>query len=394
MIGSTPSPLPTAPSRPQSKRRTKRWRIVLSIVVLLVLIRIALPYVLLHVANERLANMPGYNGRIEDLNLALLRGAYSIEHFHLDIQDSVTQELTPFLKAGLIDLSVEWRALFEGSIVGELVIDSAEVSFTMKATDPEELQKDTADFRQLLNDFMPLQINRVQVTHSAFRFVDPTSSPKLDLQLDQLDLLATNLTNSSDSTKLLPSAVDATAHLYGGQLSFDMDLDPLAKQPTFDMNMQLTETKLVRLNELLQAYANVDVNAGTMGLYAEMATRDGAFDGYVKPLIKDLDVLGREDKGDPFFRKVWEGLVGSVAEVVSNQPKDQLATKVMMNGRLDDIKIGAWSAVLGTLRNAFIQALMPSIDKEVNIRTVNTANEEKKGFIGRLFDGKKEKKKE
>ena len=392
MIGSAPTLLPTTPSPKQGNGRTKRWRIVLIILAVLVLFRIALPYVLLHIANDRLANMPGYNGHIEDLDLALIRGAYSIEHFHLDIQDSTTQKLTPFLRAGLIDLSVEWRALLEGSIVGELVIDSAEVSFTMKATDPEKLQKDTADFRQLLHDFMPLKINRVKATHSAFRFVDPTSSPKLDLQLDQLELLATNLTNSSDSTKLLPSTVEATAQLYGGHLRFDMDLDPLAEQPAFDMNMELTETELVRLNELLQAYANVDVNKGTLGLYAEMATRNGAFDGYVKPLIKDLDVLGREDKKDPLFRKVWEGIAGTVADVVSNQPKDQLATKVQMKGRLDKVDIGAWGAVLQTLRNAFIQALMPSIDKEVNIRTVKSANEEKKGFLGRLFDGKKEEK--
>lgn len=391
MIGSSPSPLPTAPpARYNSKRRTRRWRIFFGIIVLLALVRLALPYVLLRVANDRLANMPGYNGHIEDMDLALIRGAYTIEHFHLEIQDSATQKLTPFLKAGLIDLSVEWRALFEGSIVGELEIDSAEVSFTMKETDPEKLQNDTADFRKLLKDFMPLSINRVEVTHSAFRFVDPTASPKLDLQLDQLDLLATNLTNSSDSTKVLPSAVDATAHLYGGHLTFDMDLDPLAAQPTFDMNMQLTETKLLQLNELLQAYAKVDVNSGTLGLYAEMATHDGAFDGYVKPLIKDLDVLGKEDHADSFFRKVWEGIVGTVAEVVSNQPNDQLATKVPMKGRLNDVKVGAWTALLQTLRNAFIQALMPAIDKEVNIRTVNSANEEKKGFLGRLLDGKKE----
>ena len=53
--------------------------------------------------------------------------------------------------------------------------------------------------------------------------------------------------------------------------------------------------------------------------------------------------------------------------------------------------MGTWGAVGQTLRNAFIEALMPTLDKEVNIGTVNKP-EEKKGFLKDLFDGKDKKK--
>ena len=393
MSSTAPAEEGTKTARVGPSKRKKRWRIILIIVAVLVLARTALPYVLLHFGNKRLASMPGYTGHINDLDLALIRGAYQLEGFYLDIQDSITMERTPFLKAGLIDLSVEWRALFEGSIVGELEIDSAEVIFVRKATDPEKLQADTADFRMLLKDFMPLRINRVEIHNSMFSYVDPHSTPKLDMRLDAMDLLATNLTNSSDSTRILPSKVIATANLYGGHFNFDMGLDPLAEKPTFDMNMKLTDTELTRMNELLKAYANVDVNRGTLGLYAEMATRNGGFDGYVKPLIKDLDVLGKDDKDDPLLRNMWEGFVGTVVDIVSNQPKDQFATKVTMKGRLDDIRIGTWGAISRTFGNAFIKALTPQLDKEVNIGTVGDGPEKKKGFLEDLFDGKDGKKK-
>jgi hypothetical protein len=87
-------------------------RTVLIIVAALVLIRIALPYVILHFANQRLEKMPGYYGHVEDIDLALIRGAYRIDGFFLDKQDSVTLKRTPFMAADVIDLSVEWKALF------------------------------------------------------------------------------------------------------------------------------------------------------------------------------------------------------------------------------------------------------------------------------------------
>ncbi|MEO7081777.1 MAG: DUF748 domain-containing protein [Flavobacteriales bacterium] len=372
--------------RPPSTKRAKRWRIVLIVIAALLLIRIILPYVLLHVANDRLKKTPGYYGHIADLDLAIIRGAYTVEGFYLDKMDSVTEKRTPFLSAGVIDLSVEWQALLHGSIVGELVIDTAEVRFTKEAAEPAELQKDTASFADLLNDFMPLKINRLEIHNSAIRYIDPNSSPKVDVQLSDVDVLATNLTNAVDKGVVLPSAVKATAGLYGGELTFNMGINLLADAPTFDMNLKLTETKLVELNEMLQAYAKVDVNKGTMSLYAEMATKNGEFAGYVKPVIKDLDVLGPEDKNDSFFHKIYEGIVGTAGSLLTNPKKDQVATKVELKGKLDDVKTSSIYAVLQLLRNAFIQALVPALDEQISINSVGELEKkDDKNFLQKLF---------
>ncbi len=372
--------------RPPRTKRAKRWRIALFVIGALLLIRIILPYVLLHVANDRLKKTKGYYGHIADLDLAIIRGAYTIEGFYLDKKDSVSEKRTPFLRAGVIDLSVEWQALFHGSIVGELVIDTAEVRFTKEAAEPADLQKDTASFADLLHDFMPLKINRLEIHNSAIRYIDPSSSPKVDVQLSNVDVLATNLTNAVDRNVVLPSEVKATAGLYGGELTFNMGIDLLAAAPTFDMNLKLTETKLVELNELLQAYAKVDVNKGTMSLYAEMATRNGEFTGYVKPVIKGLDVLGPEDKNDSFFHKIYEGIVGTAGAILTNPKKDQVATKVELKGKLDDVKTSSIYAVLQLLRNAFIQALVPALDEEVSINSVGEIEKkDDRGFLQKLF---------
>ena len=378
------------PPAPKS-RKHRRWRIALGVLGVLVLARIALPYVLLHFANKRLASMPDYYGHIADLDLALIRGAYAIESFHLDKKDTVSLKLTPFMSADLIELSVEWKALFDGALVGELVIEHPELRFTKEAAEPAAALKDTADFRSLLKDFMPLSVNRVEVHNGVIRYIDKGSKPAVDVQMDAVEALVLNLTNSADSMKLLPSSLRATAKVYGGELTFNMGLAPLADTTRFDMNVELVRTDLKRINDLFKAYANFDVNQGTFGLYAEMATRDGAFKGYVKPLIKDLDVLGPEDKNDGLFHKLWEAMVGAAGGLLKNPRTDKVATKVTFEGRLDRQEVGAWSAIVQSVRNAFIEALPSALDHEINIATVGQETpEEKKGFIGKLF-GKKDK---
>ena len=171
-----------------------------------------------------------------------------------------------------------------------------------------------------------------------------------------------------------------------------MGLDPLARTTRFDMNLELVHTDLTRVNELFQAYGNFDVNKGSFGLYSEMATRDGAFKGYVKPVIKDLDVIGPEDRSDNVFRKVWEALVAAAGSILTNPSKEQVATKVAFEGRLDDPKVGSWGAIIQALHNAFIQALPPALDNEINIGNVGAKDKEgKKGFFQKIFE-KKDKK--
>ena len=125
-------------------------------------------------------------------------------------------------------------------------------------------------------------------------------------------------------------------------------------------------------------------------MYAEAAANEGKFTGYVKPIIKDLDVLGMEDRGDNIFRKMWEGFVGGIGQVFKNQDKDQVATKVSFQGEFDQPNTDVWSAVINILRNAFIQAIQPAIDNEINISVV-AVEEKEPTFLQKVF-GKKEKK--
>ena len=366
-------------------RRT--FKIILIVLAVLVVIRLILPYVVLHYANKTLASMSGYYGHIEDIDLALIRGAYEIDSIYINQKDSVTLKQTPFFSASLIDLSVEWKALFHGSIVGELVFERPMIKFTKEKVEPKDVRNDSTDFRKLLDDFMPLEVNRFEINEGRIQYVDPTSKPKVDISMTKIYLTALNLRNSYDSSVLLPAKVTARANVYEGDFAFNMKINPLADKPTFDMNADVKNTNLVLLNDFFQAYAKIDVNKGRFGMYTEVASKKGRFTGYVKPIIKDLDVLGKEDRKDNIFQKLWEALAGGVGQIFKNQPNDQVATKIPFEGDLNNPDANIWITIMNVLQNAFIQAIQPSIDHEINIASVDAKKEEKKTFLEKVFGG-------
>lgn len=329
--------------------------------------------------------MNGYYGHINDLELSIYRGAYVIEDFYIDKIDSTTQSRTPFISSQTIDLSVEWKALFHGRFVGELEFVNPIMRFTKDKAEPEAIQKDTVDFRTVLKTFMPLKINRFEIHNGQIQYIDSTSSPKVNVALTEAHILAQNLSSVAD-TALLPATVDASANVYKGHLDLKMKLDLLAEQPTFDLNAEIKDINLPALNDFLKAYTKFDVHAGTFGLYSEVAAKEGKFIGYVKPIIKDLKVVGIEDRNDSFINKLYERLVGAAGFILENPTKEQVATKVPLKGEYDKTTVKVWYATIEVLRNAFIQALFPSLDHEINIESINNVNTEDKTLFQKLFN--------
>jgi hypothetical protein len=147
---------------------------------------------------------------------------------------------------------------------------------------------------------------------------------------------------------------------------------------------------MVKLNDFFKAYGNFDVEKGKFGLYTEMAAKDGAFKGYVKPLLIDVKIAKWTKEEGNALQVLWETVVGGAKEILENWRKEQVATKIPLEGRFDDPNAGLWTAINYVLRNAFVAALQPSIDHTINIGNVEAAQPEKKTFLQKVF-GKKDK---
>jgi hypothetical protein len=341
-----------------------------------------------------LSELKEYTGHVDDIDLALIRGAYKINAITITKKDSSTQKLDsiPFFKAREIDLSIEWRAIFKGSVVGEIYVEDAILNFVKGKHKNEDAKADTADFKGLIKDLMPLTINHFEINHGEMHYIDKYANPNVDVAMKAIEVKADNLSNVNDSNNVLPARLEAHARVYAGALDLTVKFNALEKKPTFDLNADLRDVDMVNLNAFFKAYGNFDLKKGNLGLYTEFAAKDGAFEGYVKPIIKDLDIVQWNKEEGDVKQVLWETLIGSVAEIFQNQRKEQLATKLPIRGRFDNPETGLWSAISYVLRNAFVYALKPSIDNTINIGTVEAPVNEKKTFLQKIF-GKKDKKK-
>lgn len=353
--------LKKARTRWQTVSHAFRIGVVLA-ALLLVFLRLAAPTVVQRYVNRTLDRHPQYGGQIGQVHLHLLRGAYSIEH--VEIMKKTGQVPVPFLSARSIDLSVGWRELFHGALVGEITVEQAQLNFVKGPTEAESQTGIQKSWAAILQDLFPIKINRCELRHSQVWYHDFHSNPQVHVYLTNMLLVATNLSNLRDPQLELPSAVRIDGTTIGdGQLHLSLRMNPLAQKPAFDLKATVTNINLVALNEFLRAYAKADVTQGRLGVFAEVAAADGRFEGYVKPLVSELKVFNLKDKNP--FEVVWEAIVALIAQTFKNHPNDRFGTKIPFSGAFDRPNVDAWETVLNVLRNTFIKALQPAIEGTV-----------------------------
>jgi hypothetical protein len=355
--------------RPARRRHWLLWTFAV-VIVLLIVGRLMLPSFLQDYVNRRLDQHPGYSGSIGPIHVQLWRGAYSIRDVMI-YKTGMDME-APLFQSARLDLAIEWDELFHGALVGEITMVRPQVNFIAGPT-PEQTQTgEDQQWDETLKDLFPFRLNRVEIRDGEVRFLDPHSTPKVDVSIHNLTAVATNLTNARDTRQTLPAGVTARGLTVGdGLVDLQVHLNPMERHPTFEMTCVLTNVNVVALNDLLQAYGKFDVEKGTMHLYTSVASTDGQYEGYVKVLFEDLDVVQWEkDQKESALGVFWEAVVGTFTTLFKNQPKDRLATKVPIAGSYQDTDVGTWTAVSTLLRNAFIRALLPKLDQQMSLGDV------------------------
>jgi hypothetical protein len=116
------------------------------------------------------------------------------------------------------------------------------------------------------------------------------------------------------------------------------------------------------MNDLWRAYGKFDVERGWFSLYSELTVANGRVDGYVKPIFVDLDVLD-SSKETGVGKKIYEGIVGGVATLLRNQPRDQVATETRLSGPLENPRTSPWQIAGNLVQNAFFKAILPGFER-------------------------------
>jgi hypothetical protein len=353
-------------------RRRFRWPrarwfwALIAAAVLLIAARAVLPIFVERVVNDKLDELEGYSGRIEDVDLALIRGAYVIEGVR--IVKTGGRIPVPFFAAREIDISVEWSALFDGDIVAEIELYGPRLNFVKGPTKRTSQTEPADNWTETVRDLAPFKINRFAIYNGQVHYRDFHSEPRVDVYLQGIRATARNLTNAEDLSGSLVATFDAHARAMGsGDLDLKGKYNPYAKQPTFEIDAKLDRLKLAQVNTFLKAYGNVDAERGTLSIDTEFAASRGRFKGYVKPFIDDLQVLRWDQEEEGFFGKLWEGVVEVAGEILEDHDKDRIATRIPFSGSVEGPEADVWSTIGGLLKNAFIESLRRGLEGKVGL---------------------------
>ncbi len=344
--------------------KKKRYTLPIIILVLLIAFRLYLPTLVKNNINKILADIPGYYGQVEDVDLSLYRGAYVIKGMYLNKGTAESQ--IPFLSFPKSDISIEWKSLFKGKIVSEIIMTSPEVIYVFEDQKEETGDANVDDWTKALTEIVPIDINHFEVHDGKVAFVQLTAEPNIDLQIDNLELTADNLRNVVEKERILPSRLRATGISIGnGKVSLEGNMNLVKEIPDMDLSFSLKDADVTALNDFTNYYAGLDFDKGTFGLFSEVAIADGYMVGYVKPLLTDTKLIGKEDG---FIEVLWEGFVGFFKFILKNQGTDTLATKVPFEGDLTSVEAGVWPTVINIFGNAWIKAFKGSVDDDIEFK--------------------------
>jgi len=332
--------------------RPRFWLVIGIIAALLLAVRLALPSVIRHAINQRLAEVEGYSGTVTDIDLQLFRGAYQING--VSILKRENARLEPFFSAELVDFSLAWRELFHGRIVSDIFLDAPRLQLTASGT-PVDAGDEGRRWQDVITDIFPIEITRLEIRRGELGFVDATSQPRVNVSIRDLHAVATGLRNApTPESGPNPARLDARGTTIGnGRFTLSAQGDPLADQPTFTLKLDLKDVELVAFNDFLEAYANVDVSAGVFQLYLEIEAGGGAFAGYVKPFVEHVEFKNISDENKGVWRRMWESIVSGVSSLVKNDDRDQVATRIPFSGNFEKTKVGVWSTIVHLVRHGF-----------------------------------------
>jgi Domain of Unknown Function (DUF748) len=304
---------------------------------------------------------------------AAAMAAIKLEGIELDYFKPITNRYNLAVEKGALSAhgEVEFAPHYKAVELWSATVDGVQVDYLhtpkMAGVGKEAAQQATKAADQSQDPGLNFRIDHLEVTRSDFGFVNKTVDPAYRVFVKDTSLTLTNLSS-------LPTGETSVARLTGkfmgsGPASADFKVLPARPGPDFDLAVEIEETDLRSMNDMLRAHGKFDVVAGRFSLFTEMRARNRQITGYVKPLFQDMTVYDeRQDRDKNPLRKVYEGVVGGISRVLQNRPRDEVATRVEISGRIESPNTSLVSTVVGLVQNAFFKAILPGFEAQLRRR--------------------------
>ncbi len=365
-VGATAVILPEVegPAPRPVTRRAWFWAVA-AVLVLLVAARVALGPLVTHLTQKGLDSLTGYEGTFSQVHVSLLPARLTLTDLRLVEDGTEVKDAVLFIKA--LRAQVLWGGLLQGRLEAAVIADHAHFRVLMGETQapPEveeaakkavaEVKRNELNLAKTLEAVVPLRVARFELRDSEVTLIDATDAKQPHLWLKDIEFVAENLVTRAALDEQVPLLMTGRATVQkSGVLKLMVMVDLLAPKPAFTGQVQLSGLNLESLYAWASAKAGVSPH-GRLDAFVNLNSAGGALRG-------DVKVMARDVKVDALPGDVANGLRAAAANIAFAALKDEqkgrvVATTLPLRGTLEQPDVQVWPAVLGVVRNAFVDAL-------------------------------------
>jgi len=299
------------------------------------------------------------------------KGELHLVRVPLDRLDPLAAQYQMRTHGGLLSLNgtLEYTPETQTAHLKEVLLENLRADYVTsqgtKAVEKLHVAQAAKVARRVRDDAqLELKVDQLRVVDSQLGFENHGVTPPYRLFLSKVDLKVENLSNQSSSGQ-------AKFHLKGafmgsGATEASGNFHPNAKAADFQVQLRLDQARLTDLNPYFLAEAGVDVAAGQFSAYTELTVKNGKVDGYVKPLIQNLQFYDRKkDKDKRFGKRVEMHVLQFFGNLFRNHSSHDVATVVRISGSTADPKTKQWEVIRKLFGNGFANAILPGfLNKE------------------------------
>jgi len=294
----------------------------------------------------------------------------TLDKIPLDKIKAVANNVNLLMKGGVLSAQghVEYTPKTKIVQLREAAIDGVSIDYehnpktvVAEAQRAEQVRETVGDLTETPETIV--LIDNFRIRKSQFGYIDKTANPDYRLFVKDTDVTLKNFSNK-------PGAKDSNVAMNGlfmgsGQTKVDATFQPLAKTAEFDLNMAIEPTQLTTMNDMLRAFGNFDVVAGTFAFYSKVSIHDGNIRGWVKPMFEDMNVYSPgQDANKGFLHQVYENVLEGVKVLFENS-RETVATETTISGRVENPRTSTWDILINLAKNAFVRAIVPGFETRV-----------------------------
>ncbi len=358
---STSKPLP---------RLFNSWpkKIAWGFLILLIAVRLLLPPFVLRHLNSYLATFsPVYSLHIQALDISIFRMSYEFENA-TGVYKKDGQE---FFKVESVDVAISWHELLRARVLTNVTVNGGTFVLTKVlfegAKEPEAKTKEKAS--EAASKLFPVRIAVIELHNSAFDFADLVKeNPAKRWHVSEIEgrVLNFNPTESQPVTFFTAQGtlLDSAKFKIAGQAR------RLEKPLAWKVDTEIREFDLVASNPMLMVKLPFSFTKGKLDLYSELRSQHGELDGYIKPFLRNVTVLPKDNDYKGVRHFAYE-IVGAFANVVLRRSSDKtVASRIAFHEEKGEkFTVDTGDAIKSTLKHGFTDATVkPGLDDSLPLK--------------------------